>query len=299
MPENHFINWQQDPFSNYIARIVFPEKIKYLTIEVDLIADMSVINPFDFFIEESADNYPFNYDKDLKEDLTPYSEIKEKGKHLKEFLKKIDKSEKKIVQFLVDLNILLNKEIKYTIRMEPGIQTCEETLQKKLGSCRDNAWLLVQILRHLGLASRFVSGYLVQLKPDKKSLDGPSGPEEDFTDLHAWTEVYIPGAGWIGLDPTSGLFASEGNIPLCCTPDPFSAAPVTGETEPCKVDFAYSNTVRRIYEDPRVSKPYTDDQWNKIYNLGLNVDEILENNDVNLTMGGEPTAPKRGSWQSG
>jgi uncharacterized protein (DUF2126 family) len=196
---------------------------------------------------------------------------------------------KKIAQFLVDLNVLLNKEIKYTIRMEPGIQSCEETLEKQLGSCRDNAWLLVQILRHLGLAARFVSGYLVQLKPDKKSLDGPSGPEEDFTDLHAWTEVYIPGAGWIGLDPTSGLFASEGNIPLCCTPDPFSAAPVTGDTESCKVDFAFSNSVQRIYEDPRVSKPYTDKQWNIIYNLGLRVDEILDKNGVHLTMGGEPT----------
>lgn len=288
-PDNHFINWQQDPFSNYIARLVFPEKIKKLSIEVDLIADMSVINPFDFFIEEYADNFPFNYEHDLKVDLTPYFEIKEKGRLLKKLLKSIDKSEKKTVEFLVDLNLMLSKEINYTIRMEPGIQTCEETLEKKLGSCRDNAWLLAQILRHLGLAARFVSGYLVQLKADKKSLDGPSGPEEDFTDLHAWTEVYIPGAGWIGLDPTSGLFASEGHIPLCCTPDPLTAAPVTGSTEPCKVEFSFSNSVQRIHEDPRVSKPYTDEQWEKIYRLGQYVDQRLTENKVHLTMGGEPT----------
>jgi uncharacterized protein (DUF2126 family) len=194
-----------------------------------------------------------------------------------------------INDFLVMLNQRLEQEIEYSLRFEPGIQTPEETLTLKKGSCRDTAWLLVQILRHRGLAARFVSGYLVQLTSDIKSLDGPSGPEQDFTDLHAWCEVYLPGAGWVGLDPTSGLFASEGHIPLACTPQAVSAAPISGATGKCEVKFSYSNEVTRIHEDPRVTKPYTEEQWQNINALGQLVDKTLDDNDVRLTMGGEPT----------
>ncbi|MEQ8937271.1 MAG: transglutaminase family protein, partial [Gammaproteobacteria bacterium] len=211
-PKQHFINWQQDPFGNYLARFVFPEKAQVLKIDVELIADMTVINPFDFFLEEEFETYPYEYDKDLKRDLNPYLEIREDGKLLTEWLTEVDRSECAIVDFLVGLNQRLNRDINYNVRMEPGVQTCEETLKIKSGSCRDTAWLLIQILRHLGLAARFVSGYLVQLTADVKALDGPSGPANDFTDLHAWAEVYLPGAGWVGLDPTSGLFAGEGHI---------------------------------------------------------------------------------------
>ncbi len=289
-PKDHFINWQQDPFGNYQARVVFPEKTKELTIEVEVIADMIVINPFDFFVEEYADYYPFKYEGQLAKELIPYLEIKENGPLLTEWLKAVDRTTKiRIVDFLVALNQRLNKDIAYSIRMEAGVQTCEETLSRALGSCRDSAWLLVQILRHLGLAARFVSGYLVQLTADVKSLDGPSGPETDFTDLHAWTEVYIPGAGWIGLDPTSGLFAGEGHIPLACTPDYVSAAPVVGSTDDCETTFSFSNTVTRLHEDPRFTKPYTEEQWTAIEALGYKVDEDLLKGDVRLTMGGEPT----------
>ncbi len=288
-PEDHFINWQQDPFGNFLARVVFNEKARHLSIHVEVIADMTVINPFDFFAEEYAEKFPFAYDKQLKKELEPYLEITEDGKLLKRWLKDVDLTPKRSVDFLVDLIQRLNEDIKYNIRMEPGIQSCENTLDNLSGSCRDSAWLLVQILRHLGLAARFVSGYLVQLTADVKSLDGPSGPEADFTDLHAWTEVYLPGAGWVGLDPTSGLFAGEGHIPLACTPDPASAAPVSGATDKCEVEFEFDNSVERIHEDPRVTKPYTEEQWEAIDILGNQVDERLKNDDVRLTMGGEPT----------
>ena len=288
-PKEHFINWQQDPFGNYQARVVFPEKTRELKIEVEVIANMIVINPFDFFVEEYAEKFPFSYTQQLSGELIPYLEIKEDGALLNRWMDGIDKSTKNINDFLVYINQKLNKDINYNIRMEAGVQTCEETLALALGSCRDSAWLLVQIFRKLGLAARFVSGYLVQLTADIKSLDGPSGPEKDFTDLHAWTEVYIPGAGWIGLDPTSGLFAGEGHIPLACTPDYVSAAPVVGASDPCETSFSFSNTVTRIHEDPRVTKPYSEEQWTTINATGYKIDEDLEKGDLRMTMGGEPT----------
>ncbi|MEP4532622.1 MAG: transglutaminase family protein [Cyclobacteriaceae bacterium] len=291
-PDNHFINWQQDPFGNYLARIVFPEKVDHFEVDVEVIADMVVINPFDFFIEEYAEKFPFKYEENLNKQLAPYLEVTENHPSLASLVKKAEalaSKDIKTVDLLVAINQLVYDTLNYNIRMEPGVQSCAETLRLGSGSCRDFSWLLVQMLRHLGLAARFTSGYLVQLKSDEKSLDGPSGPEEDFTDLHAWTEVYVPGAGWIGLDATSGLFAGEGHIPLACTPDPQSAAPISGMAEPAKTDFNFKNTVTRIEETPRVTKPYSEEQWNEIRSVGDAVETDLQANDVRLTMGGEPT----------
>ncbi|WP_163835605.1 transglutaminase family protein [Spartinivicinus ruber] len=289
-PENHFINWQQDPFGNYLARVVFPEQTRKFWFTVDVIADMTVINPFDFFLESYAEKFPFEYESQVKHDLLPYLKAEPASKAFQELINAVKPTAKQnTADFLVAVNQAIFKSIGYNIRLEPGIQTVDETLEKKIGSCRDSAWLLVQLFRQMGLAARFVSGYLVQLTADEKSLDGPSGPEQDFTDLHAWAEVYVPGAGWIGLDPTSGLFASEGHIPLACTPEPASAAPVTGAIDACESELTFYNKVTRIRETPRVTKPYSDQQWTDINDLGDIVDAQLSELGVELTMGGEPT----------
>ncbi len=308
-PPKHFINWQQDPQSNYLARLVFPEQTREFCVEVALVAEMAVLNPFDFFLEPQAEKFPFAYDPALDHELAPFQKKCWLTPNIMKYLaairkdvlgetKRLTKKQRaeipfgqkpRTIDFLVAVNQRLWKDLKYVIRPEPGVQTPEQTLEKLSGSCRDSAWLLCQLFRHCGLASRFVSGYLIQLKADVKSLDGPSGTEKDFTDLHAWTEVYLPGGGWIGLDPTSGLLAGEGHIPLACAPDPTSAAPITGLVDQCECDFSHEMTVTRVHESPRVTLPYTDEQWNKIEALGHAIDADLKQGDVRLTMGGEPT----------
>ena len=307
-PEKHFINWQQDPYNNRLARLVFPEKAREFSVEVDLIAELSVLNPFDFFLNQYAETYPFEYDRVLSRELIPYLETESPGPKLQALIHEVRREDAHTVDYLVELNQVIHRRVRYLIRMEPGIQTPEETLTLQSGSCRDSAWLMVQVLRHLGLAARFVSGYLIQLAPDIKSLDGPSGTEQDVTDLHAWAEVFLPGAGWIGFDPTSGLLAGEGHLPLACSADPSTAAAIDGffsvddesvvtrETEEAIgarqdviTEFEFSMSVKRVHEDPRVTKPYTDDQWSAIQTLGHKVDADLRAGDVRLTMGGEPT----------
>ncbi|GAA6143477.1 transglutaminase family protein [Hydrogenophaga sp. 5NK40-0174] len=288
-PGEHFINWQQDPFSNYLSRLVFPAPTTEFKVSVDLVVKMAVHNPFDFFLEEAAETFPFDYDEALRKELAAYLHAAPPTPRLKAYLDKIDRTPLRTVDKLVQINQQLHQDIAYTIRMEPGVQTPEQTLTLGSGSCRDSGWLLVQMLRHLGLAARFVSGYLIQLAPDVKSVDGPSGPETDFTDLHAWCEVFLPGAGWIGLDPTSGLLAGEGHIPLACTPQPSSAAPIEGALDECEVSFSHDMHITRIHESPRVTRPYSEDQWDAIVRLGHKVDDALEAGDVRLTMGGEPT----------
>jgi uncharacterized protein (DUF2126 family) len=288
-PGEHFLNWQQDPFSNHLARLVFPEQTEVFDVVVDLVADMQVINPFDFFLDEHAQEFPFAYAPEQRHELEPFLKTPAPGPALSKYLTEISLDKARTIDFLMTLNQKLQGDIGYVIRLEPGLQSSEETLTKRTGSCRDSAWLFVEVLRHLGLAARFVSGYLIQLTPDVKSLDGPSGAEYDFTDLHAWTEVYLPGAGWVGFDPTSGLAAGEGHIPLACSPEASNAAPVSGAVSKCEVTFEHEMRLQRVHELPRVTLPYSDEQWARIEALGHQVDADLVAGDVRLTMGGEPT----------
>lgn len=306
-PAGHFVNWQQDAFANYQARLVFPEPTTSLSITVGLVADLTSINPFDFFIEDWAEDFGFTYPDAMRTDLEAYLRPvtdTTPGRHSVGGGDVGDDDSPtvaqwvadhrptgpiRIIDFLVAVNRALRDDVNYTVRLEAGVQSPEYTLTSAIGSCRDSAWLMVAILRRFGLAARFVSGYLVQLTSDVKSIDGPSGPSADFTDLHAWTEVYLPGAGWVGMDPTSGLFAGEGHIPLAATPSPGGAAPITGATGPCHATMDFSNVVTRFHEDPRVTLPYTDDQWRRVVDLGAVVDTRMRERGVGLTMGGEPT----------
>ena len=291
-PSKHFVNHQQDPYGNWLARFVFPEPVRELKIEVDLVADMTVYNPFDFFVEERAESWPFEYSPDYAPDLEIYRRPERLTPQLKAFLDEIPEDAPNTVDFLVDINRRVEQAVDYIVRLEPGVQSPEETLKIGSGSCRDSSWLLVQVLRRLGFAARFVSGYLIQLKPDLVALDGPAGTDHDFTDLHAWVEAYIPGAGWVGLDPTSGLLTGESHIPLAATPHYRNAAPISGgfSGDPeTKTDFDFDMQIRRVAEHPRITRPFSDESWGDLDALGRKVDKVLEEEDVRLTMGGEPT----------
>jgi uncharacterized protein (DUF2126 family)/transglutaminase-like putative cysteine protease len=283
-PADRILSWQFDPLANHIARAIFPSKTDDFVVEVNLVADLEPINAFAFLVEPGFETVPFSYSEGFERDLEPFLTADASGPLLSEFLSSLPRGAQPTVSFLVGLNAQVRDEIDYVTRLEHGVQSCEETLALGTGSCRDSAWLLVQICRRLGMAARFVSGYLIQI-----AGDDADSPAVDSADLHAWAEVYLPGAGWIGMDPTSGLLTAEGHIPLACSSTASGAAPIGGTVEPAGVEFTHTLSVRRLNEAPRLSKPYSDEDWAQVRELAHAIDRDLIANDVRLTMGGEPT----------
>ena len=289
VPADHILNWQLDPHANYLARVIFPSRTTEFVVDVNLVANLTPYNPFGFFLEPGFESYPFSYTPELARDLEPFRSVALAGPRMNGFLAGVSREPQGTVGFLVALNQRVRNEIGYTTRMEHGVQSCEQTLELRTGSCRDSAWLLVEVCRHLGLAARFVSGYLIQLAPEEQVLGGVGSLSVDSTDLHAWAEVFLPGAGWIGMDPTSGLFAAEGHIPLVCTPTAAQAAPIGGTVEPARTEFSFAMSVSRLNEAPSLSKPYSDPEWQRVRAVAHAIDRDLVAQDVRLTMGGEPT----------
>jgi uncharacterized protein (DUF2126 family) len=197
------------------------------------------------------------------------------------------------VPLLVALNEAVNKRIRYVIREEAGIWTPEETLAAGRGSCRDSAVLLMAALRSRGLAARFASGYLVQLADEGMIPDAPKGVARDVVDLHAWAEVFLPGAGWIGLDATSGLLCGEGHIPVACTASPALAAPIEGTSDVAAREVSFQMTVARLGHEPRPTTPYEEGVWQELLSAGDRADAKLRAAGIVLTVGGEPTFNSR------
>lgn len=288
-PPEHTVSWHFDALSNHVARVLVPAKTPEFGTDVRLVVDLTAINPFDFLVEPASATFPFAYTPELARDLAPYLSAEPAGPLQQELLASLSSTPQSTVSFLVGLNEQLRDQIAYTMRLEHGVQTCEQTLEQRSGSCRDSAWLLVQVCRHLGLASRFVSGYLIQLADEKPAAETASGPKVDSMDLHAWAEVFLPGAGWIGFDPTSGLLAAEGHIPLACTPTPLQAAPVSGTVEPADVAFTFDFSIRRLNGSLDFAQPYTEAEWAAVREVAYRIDLDLNRQDVRLTLGGEPT----------
>ena len=290
-PNKHFLHWHQDLFGNYLARLFFPEPSAHLSCVVECVANLVPINPFDFLLEPYAVLWPFQYPSELSKYLEPYFQLQEDSRALQDWLQSLDSLPNDTTSFILEVTRCLSRDIAYIRRDELGVQSPEETLAKRRGSCRDSAWLLIHVFRKLGIAARFISGYLVQLAEEQEG--------QDTVDLHAWVEVYLPGAGWLGLDPTSGLLAAEGHIPLAAVPDPAMAAPITGATAPCKSEAIFSLSVRRLDDTPPQEEKY----WPAINALGKQVERQLQAMDAKLWMGGEPTFVAMGNrddpqWQS-
>ncbi len=283
-PANHHLYWQLDPHHNRRARVLFPEKTSEFAVDVNLVADISPSNPFDFLLEPGFEEFPFKYSAETARDLQVYLSVDTPGPLLQAYLEQFRGIRDGSINFLLHVNRKVQADIGYVTRLEPGVQSCEETLQARTGSCRDSSWLLVEMLRNLGIAARFVSGYLIQLASAEENA-----PKADSADLHAWAEAYLPGAGWIGLDPTSGMAASEGHIPLVCMPTAVQAAPIEGTVELADTAFSYSLTVRRLNEAAEPGRPFTEAAWQRVRELAHGIDRDLAVNDVRLTMGAEPT----------
>ena len=246
-PEPQSLHWQEDAWRNRVARAVFLEPTRELTLAATLEAELVAANPFDFLVEDEAQRVPFRYRHEDRRALAACLDIEPAGPRFAAWTEDLrqrlldDEDDTRTVEFIVAVNQAVADATRYVMRFEPGIQSCERTLELGSGSCRDSGWLLAQALRRFGIATRFVSGYLVQLAREGRD-------EGDSVALHAWCDAYVPGAGWIGLDATSGLLAAQYHIPLAVAATPGPTAPVQGYADASESRLTYEMHVRRCGE---------------------------------------------------
>jgi uncharacterized protein (DUF2126 family) len=292
------VRWHQDPFGNHVARVTQRDGTRspFFEVLVELVVDIHPVNPFDFFVDDRCERVPFAYPAELRAELAPFLDLGDpafaRGAAFDRFLAELP-AQAATVPFLAEVNAAVARKIAYVIREEAGIYTPEETLGQGRGSCRDVATLLIALLRSRGLAARFASGYLIQLTDEGMIPDQPRGVSRDVVDLHAWAEVFLPGAGWIGLDATSGLLCGEGHIPLACTASPALAAPLEGTSDQPAAEVSFAMTLGRLGHEPRPTAPYTDETWGALLGAGERIDAALLAAGLALTSGGEPTFNSR------
>lgn len=279
-PEPHFVNWLRDPFENHIVRLDLPEPLPYLHTAVEILAELVPKNPFDFLIEPYAVKHPFEYTTQLKKELAPYLAVGEPSARTRVFFETLERKEVATIQRLSEVCAALLEAFPSfapsPISSTQGAPDLEALFARGTGSAWDLAWLFTLSLRQLGLAARFVCGYHVLL--------AEAEAQQDSVRLHAWTQVFIPGAGWIGIDPSTGLYTNETFIPLSSGADPARVQPIVGSREPCEETRIESVQVRRLEPaDPRW--PYTETQWNDICALGAHVQRDLEAHRVYLSTG--------------
>ena len=305
----HRVHWHRDPHGNHVARVTFRagQSTEALDVLVELAVDIRPINPFDFFVDDRAKRLPFGYPDELDAELVPYLDTGDPayrmGRRATELLAALPASGDTL-DVLVGLNAAVRERVAYVIRDEPGVWTPEDTLVNGRGSCRDSAVLLVALMRARGVAARFVSGYLVQLADEGMIPDEPRGVGRDVVDLHAWAEAYLPGAGWIGFDGTSGLLCGEGHIPLAATASPGHAAPLEGTSDVGASQVEFSTQIARLGHEARPTAPYADEVWAELAAGGDRADAQLAAAGLEVWIGGEPTftardGQARPEWQGG
>lgn len=215
------LRWRHDVEGNSVAIASFSQPTSQLSILSDIIIQQYNEDPLDFVVEQQAVDYPFLYEEDDRVLLQPYMTDPpiESYKWLTDWIGAIWQPGEAIQTYTLMQRICshIYQTFAYRIREEPGVQSAEQTIALKAGSCRDFAQLFMSAARHLGLAARFVSGYL-HAPP---TID-------NFGATHAWAEIYVPGAGWVGFDPTIGQLVGADHIAVAVARLPESVPPVSG-----------------------------------------------------------------------
>jgi transglutaminase-like putative cysteine protease len=224
-PEPTEIRWLHDVFGNCVAIARFAGRATELCFESVIRLDHSPTNALDFQIEDYAKRYPFAYGAHEMPDLLRSVERqyldpeREVDRWARQFLRHDGRTE--TAELLAAMTHAIRQDLTYVVREESGFQDPVKTLRAKTGTCRDFAVLMMEAARSLGLAARFVTGYLY-VPEDRRSERVGGGA------THAWLEVYVPGAGWIEFDPTNGIVGNHGLIRVAVARDPRQAVPISG-----------------------------------------------------------------------